>query len=295
MAIAPTDRGPVLQAVHRALEARAPFAGTVGDESTGMGVFAREAPQWLADPASADAVEALAVHTYDNPNAATRNAARDVARQHDKPLWSTEICCNVTGANNYGKLYDPSMGDGLWMANTIASDILDAGASAFDWWQAVSGALGCDPTQDAGCPERAHFGKDAYNDGLLYINPRYGSQDDHRFWITKRFYVLGQFSRFVRPGAVRHEVVGTPPHIRVLAFQNGRDWQLVVLDNDPPGVSGTEVRLRLPAGRLKASAAYQTSETRSLERVDPARVQPDGTVVAHVPAQSVTTFTLRGE
>jgi hypothetical protein len=59
-------------------------------------------------------------------------------------------------------------------------------------------------------------------------------------------------------------VAGTPPHIRALAFQSGRDWQLVVIDNDPPGVSGTEVRLRLPAGRLKAGAAYQTSETRSL-------------------------------
>jgi len=51
--------------------------------------------------------------------------------------------------------------------------------------------------------------------------------------------VLGQFSRFVRPGAVRHDVTGLPKGVRAMAFANGAKWSVVAWNEtaDPPRTS----------------------------------------------------------
>lgn len=79
------------------------------------------------------------------------------------------------------------------MADTMTSDITVGNVSSWHYWIAVS--------------------KYDYRDGLIYTND--GTED---VLPTKRLWVLGQFSRFVRPGSVRISAVSTSRAIRVAGF-----------------------------------------------------------------------------
>ncbi len=59
-----------------------------------------------------------------------------------------------------------------------------------------------------------------FNDGLLYYDQHGVADGVTKIFTTKRFYVLGQFSKFVRPGAVRHDVTGLPKGVHALAFSS---------------------------------------------------------------------------
>ena len=62
-----------------------------------------------------------------------------------------------------------------------------------------------------------------FNDGLLYYDEKYATDGITKIFTTKRFYVLGQFSRYVRPGAVRHDVTGAPAGRAGHGVRGGRE------------------------------------------------------------------------
>jgi len=99
------------------------------------------------------------------------------------------------------------MTQGFWLADQIESDFTVAGDSAWYWWTALSPVLGCDPKADPKCPTKVNT-KGSTTVAVLRPTPRDGRRD--KIFTTKRFDVLGQFSKFVRPGAVRHDVTGVP-------------------------------------------------------------------------------------
>jgi O-glycosyl hydrolase len=103
--------------------------------------------------------------------------------------------------------------------------------------------------------------------------------------------VLGNFSRYIRPGAVHFRVTSVPSGMHVIAFLRNT-WRFVVIND---GTTPRAVRLRLlpPTGghRYGQPSAYTTSATQDLT---PATSTPTldastHTLTAHVPARSVTT------
>jgi hypothetical protein len=204
----------------------------------------------------------------------------------------TEICC-YDGKGplvGFGQQYDPTMTSGLWLADTIYQDIAVIGDSQFDWWTALSDQLGCDPVADRTCA--TDLNSSGWNDGLLYYDPNYRSDGNHSIYPTKRYSVLGNFSRYVRPGAVRHEVTGVPPGLDVLAFKDQRDWSVVVVNNNGQAVAPVRFHIALPTGNsVRCTGAFQTSSTEDLTPVErPRSVSGVGPAV-QVPSQSVTTYT----
>jgi hypothetical protein len=223
-------------------------------------------------------VAVVAHHTYDYPDAAT------LARITHFPVghWATEICCY--DGSDFGWQYDPTMSSGLWLARTIMGDLGSAHDSAFDWWVAASPNIGCDPTRAPGCQD--HVNGAGRNDGLVYYDPNWRSDANDTLYLTKRYWVLASFSRFVRPGAVLHEIGGLPPQTQALAFEQGRYWT-VVAANDSSGRTVQAV-VHLPA-RVSATAsrAYVTDDRDNLAPL-PTTVG-NGTVVVSLPPHSVTT------
>ena len=173
------------------------------------------------------------------------------------------------------------------------------------------------PLVERGLAARAN--DDGWNDGLLYYDPNYAENGNQQIYTTKRFYALGNFSRYVRPGAIRHEVTGLPRALRVLAFEDGpsqtasdaanqvpvqlpvgasRTCTVVVINNASSESAPTELRLQLPlagARRLVAETAVETSAERDLEDVELPAVSNAGRLSASVPAQSITTYVMRAE
>jgi len=187
------------------------------------------------------------------------------------------------------------MVSGLWLADTIWQDLTVTGDAAFDWWTALSPQLGCAPAADRGCARTLN--PNGWNDGLLYYDPNFRTDGNHSIYTSKRYWVLGNFSRYVRPGAVRHEVEGVPAGLRVLAFARGEHWNVIVIDDAAPGAAPASLRIALPGQRRKfrATAAVQTSAISDLAPVRPPRPRGDGTFLAQVPSQSVTTLTFKAQ
>ena len=118
---------------------------------------------------------------------------------------------------------------------------------------------------------------------------------NQQLYLSKRYWALANFSRYVRPGDVRHQVHDLPPNLRALAFHSGQSWVLVGINNAAPGSTPSEVRIQLPveqAVTLMSAVALETSADRNLERVSDPVLDANGLLSTKLPAQSVTTLVI---
>jgi O-glycosyl hydrolase len=292
MAVPVAQRATVVRDLGRDLARRAPFAQVIADESSlATFQFLPEVPRWLTAGSTSRWLAALAHHTYEYPTDAEAAMVSTLGPRFGQALWMTEICC-YDGKGplvGFGPQYDPTMTSGLWLADSVYQDVAVIGDAQFDWWTALSSQLGCRPVDHPGCV--AGVNGSGWNDGLLYYDPAYAQDGDHAITATKRYYVLGNFSRYVRPGAVRHPVTGVPSGVRALAFEGHGDWTVVVIDDGVRGSAATRLGIRLPGGAAaRPVGAVRTSAVDNLANVSLPRAS-HGIATVTIPPQSVTTYT----
>ena len=173
-----------------------------------------------------------------------------------KEYWETEV---DTGTANG----DPS-GDGiasaLLMAKAIHTDLTKDNLNAWHlWWLYESGKSG-------GC---------LYDTGT-------------KVW-TKRLWVLGNYSRFVRPGYVRVATSGTVPSgVLLTAYKNPTDGTFVLVAINTNN-SATPLSLYVSGVVPCAITPWVTSATDDLAAKAPIAVN-NARFSASLDAQSVTTF-----
>jgi O-glycosyl hydrolase len=290
MAVPVGQRAALVKAVAKALAKNAPYAHVIADESSLVASqLLPETPRWLSTPGAASSVAAIAHHTYDYPPLPVLQQVAQLGRQFHKPLWASEICCHNN--RGFGYQFDPTMTSGMWLANTIWADLTQAHDSAFDWWTALSPRIGCNPAADPACATRVNpLGR---NDALLYYDPAATVDHNETIYATKRYYSFGNFSRYVRPGAVLHNVTDVPPGTRAVAFSSKSGWSIVVINDAPVGAPPTPLTLHIPTGghSLSPVTAVQTSDTRNLDPV-PLPQYRAGTLTTSVAPHSVTTYVL---
>jgi O-glycosyl hydrolase len=156
--------------------------------------------------------------------------------------WMTEYC--VLGDNEgeiKGEGRDLTIHTALYVARVIHNDLANANASAWHWWLAVS------PYD--------------YKDGLVYIDK---NKENGSFQTSKMLWALGNFSAFIRPGAVRIELSGLPgnPDLLASSYKNTTGEIVTVLVNS--GTEKVNVNLALPAGKLQDVKQYETSADKDL-------------------------------
>jgi hypothetical protein len=290
MAVPIDQRAPLVQALGKALADAAPDSKVIADETTADAILSAEAPQWLSVPGTTEYLAAIAHHTYDFPDDALRKLVPPVAKLVGKPTWMTEICCYKGSggvASSMGANYDPSMTQGLWLANQIYDDFTIAGDSAWYWWTALSPVLGCDPKADPACPTQENT--EGFNDGLIYYDENYADGGTTDLYISKRYGVLGQFSRTVRPGAVRHDVDDAPKAVRMLAFNDGNTWNVVAWNE---GTTESTIGIALPdtAPMTNATASVTDINHDFAPAIAPARTD-SGAWLATIAPDTVVTYT----
>jgi glucuronoarabinoxylan endo-1,4-beta-xylanase len=119
-----------------------------------------------------------------------------LALRERKTLWMTEInggfTKRTTGDTNMW-VWDPSMSDALVWAHNIHDYLTVAGVSAWFYWELASNSA------------------KNYNDGYT----------DHNFNPGKRYYAIGNFSRYVRYGYQRIDATSNPAKgVSVTAFKD---------------------------------------------------------------------------
>ncbi|WP_281369145.1 glycoside hydrolase [Phytohabitans rumicis] len=287
MLVPVAQRDDVVRTVGATLASRGLTTAISADESSAVSGFNSEVPQWIGQSGTAQYVSNLAHHTYDNPNDAARTAAMNVGRTNGKKTWASEICCFTGIGGGWAQGYDPTITGGLAISEKIFRDFSVTYDSAFHWWVALASGIGCDPVASPGCQNSAN--SSGWSDGLIYYDPNYASNGNQSLYLTKRYYALGQYSKFVRPGAVRYNVTGAPSGVQVSAFDHNGQWTLVV---NNVNTASTSLTVHFNAkSNVSAGSAYRTSATENWASVAGPTVS-GSTVSATLPARSITTYVL---
>ena len=193
----------------------------------------------------------MAGHSYFTTSpAATAVATRQrlaarVAALKGLTYWQSEYCIlgdNAGEINGNGR--DLGMTSALYLARVIHYDLAVGNAAAWEWW------LGVSPHD--------------YKDGLVYTDK---NKTDGNFYPSKMLWALGNYSRYLRPGAVRlnaqlaDSARTGQPLVSAYKSPNGKQLITVVVnDFDTPAT----VQLVLSGGRLGAGKAYVTSAAADL-------------------------------
>ncbi|MER6567612.1 glycoside hydrolase [Streptomyces sp. NPDC001093] len=277
----PVDqRDDIVRALGAEQRARHHKTGIIADESSRTTQFTSEVPQWITQPGTAQYVSRLAHHTYDDPDDGRLGNVYETAKSVGKAPWATEICCFGKGSTGWNQEYDPTIDSALLMSRIIYKDFATSHDSAFQWWVALASGYGTDPNtrNDQG-----------WNDGLIYYDPDYATNGNQKLYFTKRYYALGQYSRFVRPGAVAHDVTGAPDGVEVSSYDRNGQWVVVVNNHN---TTDTALNLHFN-GRapVRATQAVRTSAEENWARVATPAVR-GGTVSTTLAARSITTYVL---
>ena len=201
-------------------------------------------------------VAEVAVHSYWTQPEQRGTAVREMRASYPDLAFAMSEYCQMQNG------HDRSIESGIEMAKVIHADLTVAGAVSWTWWLGIAAGN--------------------YKDGLIYAAPG-GSEIE----TTKRLWVLGQWSRFIRPGHVRVAATEATDPLLVTAFKSPDDEELAVVIINP-AAAAIEADLSTP-GFVPASAKmFVTSDG-----LDLAEVETDGSVF-RLPPASVATVLLNG-
>lgn len=183
----------------------------------------------LAEPRLAASLEHFAVHSYWSSSDDKENFVDFMARHYPGvPLWMSEWT-EMQQGRDYG------MDSALTLANTLHDDLTLGGVTSWQYWIAVS--------------------KYNFRDGLIYTR-EYGERIEE----TKRLWAMGNYSRFVRPGAVRVGTTVNSEVIKASAYTDPASGALtvVVINNS------LEAQPITLAGVRGGVSIYETSDAHDL-------------------------------
>ncbi|MDB4883643.1 MAG: hypothetical protein JWL95_2409, partial [Gemmatimonadetes bacterium] len=202
----------------------------------------------LADPDARQYVGAIGYHIYQRGG---EDKIKQLGAQYGLPIWMTEF----STPNSW---FD-------W-ATDMHQLIADYGVSAVDYmW--------------------GYFG-DWDQSQLIRVLVKNGAYAGYDF--NRQYYVMGQYSRFVRPGAVRIAAASADSDVKATAYVDGT--KLIVVATN---VGSREHAMRVELGSgvpcVKKADAVRTSDTDSWRPL-PTTTLDAPRFTATLPPRSITTF-----
>ena len=217
----------------------------------------------LADSLARTYVGALATHLYDEP-LGNLTKMRTLAEQYGLSLWMTEYSLALAGSVGLGN------GPFDWV-NLIHELLATYNVSAIDY-------------------QWGFFGQ--WETGSQFIVLNYassGAGSYSGYTLSKEYYVTGQYSKFIAPGARRVRAESTAPNIKVTAWIDWPGLTIVAYNNSASGSQTLLFNLLgLPA--ISQINSVRTSSTESWASL-PAIAVSGSSFTAMLPHASITTFT----
>jgi O-glycosyl hydrolase len=178
-------------------------------------------------------------------------------------VWQTEVA-DLNGAWTSAWYSRGGAGEGWTWANNVYTALVNANASAYLYWIGVQAGN--------------------TNSHMVHIN-------GNKVEASKRLWALGQWSRFVRPGAVRVATSGAGGNLRTAAFKNVDGSISVVVINSG---NAAAVNVRVVTGGnssvVGSAKAWVTDNTREIGEL--AASFANGAASVNVPSRSMATVML---
>jgi glucuronoarabinoxylan endo-1,4-beta-xylanase len=228
-------------------------------ESTVWSDFTGLADTTMNDPAASTYVGILAFHGYDNSFSIINPYAAS-----GKSFWETETSGLIDGASSLtvcGGCWDPSMTDALIWAQVINYNLTGANVNAWNYWWLINQ-------------------NNSDNEGLI----------DASGDVSKRLYMMGNYSKFVRPGWHRIDATINPTTgIYISAFKDPTNNQFAIVAINT-NATGTSVALNLNNFPYVSSVTpWVTSASLNLSAQAPLAIGGDS-FTPTLGADTVTTF-----
>lgn len=214
-----------------------------------------------------DLVGVITGHAYTSPITFAQPTTHEVWESEYSDLsgnWST--AWDTAPANGTGKA---GTGDGLLWANTIHAGLTAGNVSAYLWWVA---------TQD-------QITNGDKNEKLIRVD-----NTTNTYQVSKRFWAFAQYSRVVRPGAVRVGLSTDNTALNTTAFVNEDESVVVNVINN----SRRDTPLTLVLGDLEADVAmaWVTDNQYEYEEVE-TNISEDGSAVhVSVPSRAMVSVVI---
>ena len=228
-----------------------------------------------------NAIGRVDTHTYDGSK---RRELRELALSKGKNLWMSEVDGGDTLGRNAGE-----MGAALWLAQRITDDLNGLTPSAWIIWQAIDSHI---------CRE-GYLGRE--DTGMVDVNGGYwgtavADHDRQELILTQKYYALGQFTRYIRPGSRLIEMEG--PAVAALD-ETGKKLTAVVFNAEPENCdmtldisafadtfpNGCVVRVIRTSGSMENGENWAELPDTSVS---------DDSVRAFLKPYSITTFVVEG-
>lgn len=207
----------------------------------------------FSDPVINEHIRTYAVHSYWSSPADRRRFVNWFKQQYPlKALAMTEYCQMEHG-------HDLTIEGGLHLANVMHEDLVVANVETWQWWLSIFTG--------------------GYKDALIYAHPR-----TRKIEPTKRLWAMGNFSRFVRPGAIR-VAAESESDLRISAFIDKDEEKIAVIIINNGGAR--TVRPAITNKPTRSLEAWVTSAEHDLALL-PA-TDPDG---IGIPRLSVVTLVI---
>ena len=200
------------------------------------------------DAAGKASVTLVASHTYGANNPA---GLQSLATSLGKPAWISE--------------YGDGDATGLTMARRIHDDLTQSGVRAWTYWQVVDNAGGW---------------------GFLY-NPLDGSGNTN-YTINEKYYVMWQFSHFIRPGC---QLINAGDTNSLAAYDSTNHLLTIVAQNDTTNALTVNYALSAFSSTGSTVACWRTSPEEITNSLPPVPVSSQQ-FTAYLAAQSVTTYVI---
>ena len=182
-----------------------------------------------------------------------------VAKMLNLPVWQTEVSDLAPS--------DPSIANGLKWAINIHNHMTQPETNAWLYWAGVL---------DVQDPKTGQ--------GLILFDNTSGT-----FTVPKRFYALGHFSKFIRPGYVRLGCSSSPmPGVYTSAYKDPVAGNFVVVAiNSNTATEAFTMQLNVS---LQQMVKYTTTSSANMAMATVASSLPNGSVQVSLPPGSITTF-----
>ena len=207
-----------------------------------MGIEAPESGAWkgaidyadamFADPVIDRRIHEVAIHSYWTDHAAREEAVKALRQKYPRKQLVVSEYCHMQQGHELG------IDSALSMADVIHDDLTTGGAISWQWWLGV--------------------GAGGYQDALIYADPK-----TQKIELTKRLWVLGQYSRFIRPGFKRVSVKANDESLKASAFAAPDGGSLVCVVLNPTKLPAT-IRPALAGFASKRVSLHVTDESHDL-------------------------------
>ena len=217
----------------------------------------------LSDPVCDKAIDIVAAHAYAPTTAPyvsieARTGRFETALSQNKTIWQTEVSAGDANITN--------MNDGVYWARVVHTHMIEDNVSGWlYWWGAATTTS---------------------RSSLITIDI-----PNKKYQLTKRFFTIGHFSRFIRPGYHRVDANPTPaPNTYFSAYldPSGKRLVCVAINDD-----AVEHPLTIQCGGFTPNMCQpvRTSVTETHARL-PAIKAANGQIEVTTTPLSVTTFVI---